>query len=125
MNGVFCYRNLNRKGVVWSVKSRRTGRVLARLPYVMIENAILSVSPRGRARVLREKRKNVHAGVIGTWMRGAIPVSGDTSPSSLWVRLKYDPYKYDSFVRADNKQPINKAVYVILNQNGAFGFGVS
>ena len=61
--------------------------------------AWLKVNRKGREKVLREKRKNVHAGVRGymgesTW---------DTYPEELFDEVTYNPYKYESFVMKDTE----------------------
>lgn len=63
---VFVYRNLREK--VWSVravKGENKGRVIFSSPYIELHTAIFKVSESGRQRVLKEQRKNVHAGVEG------------------------------------------------------------
>ncbi len=112
MNKVFCYRNLNRKGVVWSVKDTKTGLVIDRSPVVYIKNAELKVSQAGRKRVLLQKRKNVHAGVKGIRIKSA--------PKTGWIRVEYNPYKYESFVSTENKTPVLNANYVMLNNEGCW-----
>lgn len=123
--GVFCYRNLNRKGVVWSVKSNRTGLVITRSTRVVLEDATLKVSKAGRERVLRDKRKNVHAGVSGRWVRGdAARHIWSLSYTSRWTRIKYNPYENSTFVRQDNGKPVTKAKYVVLDKMGAWACDV-
>jgi hypothetical protein len=108
---VFCYRNLNRKGVVWSVKSTQSGLVVDRSKNVFISNVDLVVSAAGRKRVLRQKRKNVHAGVRGKRLK--------SSPKNvIWHKVTYNPYLYESFVFADNKTPVLNAKYAKLNKFG-------
>ena len=103
------YRNLNRKGVVWSVKNLSTG-LIAELAYkVLIKNVLFKVSKPGQARVRLSKRKNVHAYVSGDTI--------DEEPSDiLWTRAYYNPYTNDSFV-SDGK-PISTAKYARLDATG-------
>ncbi len=107
---VFCYRNLHMKGVVWSVKSTKSGLVVDRSTRVVIKDAELVVSAAGRARVLSEKRKNVHAGVRGKRLKRL--------PKNLagWVRAWYNPYKVDSFVTESGK--VFTARYAVLDKDG-------
>jgi len=99
---VFVYWNLHKH--IYSVKNTRTGRVAAHAEQVVIHDAQFVVSQAGRARVLRERSKNVHAGVRGT-------VELTEEPLSLqgWTRVTYNPYKYDSFVRACDERPLEGA----------------
>lgn len=60
---VFVYFNLHKK--VFSVKDVKTGRVIAHANTVKLQNAYPKVSEKGRQRVLKEQRKNVHAGIRG------------------------------------------------------------
>lgn len=89
---VFVYWNLH-KGL-WSVKALegpQKGRVVAREPYVAIYNASPKVSEAGRQRVLMEKRKNVHAGVVGTLAHFDKAYTQDLDA------VTYNPYKGPSF----------------------------
>jgi hypothetical protein len=107
---VFCYRNLNRKGVVWSVKLAKSNLVIDRTPTVFISHAIFVVSAAGRKRVLLHKRKNVHAGVRGDRLKG--------SPRNVeWKKARYNPYEHKTFVLEDGT-PIYGARYARLNKLG-------
>ena len=71
---VFVYYNLHKK--LWSVKALegpQKGRVITRSWYVTLLDAKPRVSQAGRNRVLREKRKNVHAGLVGTLCETSLP----------------------------------------------------
>ena len=60
------YYNLNR--AVWSIKAMEgefKGRVIGYADAVVLSNAHTVVSEAGRQRVLRERRKNVHAYIEG------------------------------------------------------------
>jgi hypothetical protein len=98
---VFVYYNLRKH--VWSVKALEgpdKGRVIAHNRYVILRNAYGKVSQAGRERVLREKRKNVHAGIVGEMDFGtAVGI-----PQTLY-KVTYNPYKYDSFVYAGSEEP--------------------
>jgi hypothetical protein len=96
---VFVYKNLHatRKNggvTVYSVKALDgpdKGRVIARSSHVLLTDVRPKVSQAGRRRVLREGRKNVHAGLVGNL------VSLDRRPFHGDV-ITYNPYMYDSFV---------------------------
>lgn len=111
---VFCYRNLRYKTVMWSVRSCKTGRVVTHQPLVILKNCELKVSKAGRVRVLKEKRKNVHAGIQGEKM--PIP----SRWSMPWRRVEYNPYLYESFVYSDTKEPVKFAEFVKLSENGCW-----
>jgi hypothetical protein len=111
---VFVYRNLNRKGVVWSIKDWKTKKVVDRVTEVYLIDAELKVSDAGRLRVLKEMRKNVHAGVKGT----RVP-KYPWSDNLNWIRATYNPYWNYCFVTINN-EPIKKAKYAKLTDNGLF-----
>ena len=120
---VFVYRNLNNG--VWSVKAMNgsnRGRVIMHSTHVLIGNPEFKVSEAGRQRVLREGRKNVHAGVVGDLIM-AYGVERDYPIDGTYVEaihnlvaleygdevkdlVTYNPYKYSSFVYKDNEQPV-------------------
>ena len=92
---VFVYFNLHKK--MWSVKALEgpeKGRVVARTGYVELENVRPRVSQKGRERVLREKRKNVHAGLVGEWVGYGVSVYNVPLPEN---EITYNPYKSGNF----------------------------
>lgn len=106
---VFVYWNLHKS--VWSVKAlegRDKGCVIAHVPSITLYNCTFKVSEAGRQRVLRERRKNVHAGVQGTLLDIGMFFKDIAFP------VTYNPYKYDSFVRRDTLEPIHKAGCVAM-----------
>ena len=116
MTSVFVYRNLHYRDCVrYSVKSLASGRVVAHKAFVHLKGVKLKVSKAGRDRVLRDRRKNVHAGVVGT-------MAGDDESMAVsgWIKVKYNPYKYDSFVLADTEQPIHEAKEAYISEEGVF-----
>lgn len=102
---VFVYFNLHRK--LWSIRCEEKGhpmkgRVIAHRVAVDLYDVTPKVSQAGRARVIRERRKNVHAGLLGTWAEAAAP-SATSWSASPWqdiggFEITYNPYKYTSFV---------------------------
>jgi len=76
---------------------------------VLLEGCKFKVSEAGRQRVLREKRKNVHAGVTGTWINGDRVESHYEFLSMVGRQVTYNPYKYDSFVIKATEQSVDKA----------------
>ena len=127
MKKVFVYYNLHKHK--WSVKDVKTGRVIGHHYEVSLYNAKFKVSEAGRARVLKEKRKNVHAGVEGYLTTDVLARKMDGT--ILWEsqserhRVTYDPYKYDTFVTVSDKEPIHKAYFVRMVAYGKDwkGFG--
>lgn len=84
---------------------------------LVVQDCVLVVSEAGRQRVLREKRKNVHAGIRGylvlvTWVNegldGLHSSELDFAPNA---QVTYNPYLFDSFVRAtDTTKPVKTAL---------------
>ena len=95
------YWNLHRN--VYSVRARtgkKRGCVIAHVEDFTLNNVTFAVSQAGRARVLAEGRKNVHAFVRGEW-------AGPTEVK-MW-RVTYNPYKYETFVRASDESSVLSA----------------
>ena len=101
------YFNLHKR--VFSIRSCRTGRVIDHAKHVHIVNPKFVVREGGRQRVLRERKKNVHA-----FVRGNLTAFKD-SPSHLADTIGYNPYKYDSFVNVTDEAPVYKAFRAWLN----------
>ena len=118
------YRNLHKN--CWSVRSREQhdyGKVVAHANSLVLDDAKFVVSQAGRNRVLKEKKKNVHA-----------VVRGDVHDSNMWLyrsswydlnfRLRHDeclkgitynPYKKSTFFWEDTEEPIYYSDSVIFN----------
>ena len=114
---VFVYFNLHKK--MFSVKALegdRKGRVIAHAARLTLKDVTFKVSEAGRQRVLRERKKNVHAGVVGQWdgsLDAAIAAENDIS-------VTYNPYAYDSFVLRDKELPIHWASSAYLTDKKIF-----
>ena len=96
------YFNLHKK----CLSVRHKGKVIAHSNYVKITNPKFVVSEAGRQRVLREKRKNVHAFVRGEL--AALESNPNEQPNNLQT-ITYNPYKYTSFVTDSTKTPVQNA----------------
>jgi len=102
---VYVYFNLHKK--VWSI--RQNGIVIEHTNEIKLRDCKFLVSQKGRQRVIKEQRKNVHAGVSGY----IVPNIPDFK---LSTNVHYNPYKYETFVDKNNK-PILTSDYCILNCN--------
>ena len=111
------YRNLHKD--CWSVRDNKTGRVIDHVNYIHLHDATLVVRPSGREKVLREKRKNVHAFIKGT--ASFLSECGDSHSE----QILYNPYKYDSFVLQDTEERITHAKHVYLDNEGKVFTGES
>ena len=92
------YYNLNKH--VLSV--RQKGIVIKHTPAAEVFNAKFVVQPGGRKRVLRET-------ILSEMLGRKYKVPGN------WVRVTYNPYKYNSFVEADTGEPIHESAHVIIS----------
>ena len=113
------YRNLHKK--CWSVRNNATGHVLWHCDEVLLTDVDLVVRPGGRAKVLREKRKNVHAfakGSLDSLYVGNHLNRDEFPQGTIFKQILYDPYQYESFVYADSKEPVFKADTVHLDNKG-------
>lgn len=123
------YRNLNRKGLWFSARDRKSGLVVTRFDIkanqaMILEDCKLVVSKAGRARVLREKRKNVHALVRGKVRFGHIHFD---DRQLIPLNISYDPYTYDSFVGCTTigdkfKYKVTKAEFVSFTNHGVIAW---
>lgn len=112
---VFVYYNLHRH--LWSIKALEgpnKGRVIGHSEQVCLLDCEFKVSEAGRQRVLRERRKNVHAGVVGRLADAPCPQSGDTTG------VTYNPYRYATFVEVGSETPIAAAPRAWLDTRKVF-----
>ena len=98
---VSVYYNLTRK--IYSVMAQR--RVIDHAAQIAIAGVTFKVSEASRQRVIRTKRKTVHAFVCGERV--------NVVPFDNWVPISYNPYLLGSFVRCDTGTAITKADFVI------------
>lgn len=112
---VFVYFNLHRK--CFSIKALEgvnKGRVVAHSDKVLVFDATFKVSEAGRQRVLRERKKNVHAGVVGHWIGS---IDDELTIERIVYNgtpITYNPYKYNTFVHLYGEHPIETGRLVAL-----------
>jgi hypothetical protein len=104
------YRNLTKN--CYSV--RHKGKVIAHEDKVVLTSVECRVQPAGRAKVLKEKRKNVHA-----YVKGKV-VSQDLLTLGERKRLRYNPYEADHFFEADSKRKVHYSSVIWLDNTGMF-----
>jgi hypothetical protein len=111
---VFVYFNLHKK--VFSIKSlegKFKGKVVAHTKELSMNHCRFKVSKAGRARVLKNKQKNVHAGVVGYI---DLHESGQTTNNEI----TYNPYDYETFVYKKSLQPIYESKYAYLQNKKVY-----
>jgi hypothetical protein len=108
---VFVYRNLHYK--CWSVKAldgEFAGKVVAHCDSLGLVNARFVVNEAGRQRVIQQKRKNVHAGIIGEAVFG-LDFGG------LMPTVRYNPYEAGDFI-TEVGAAVDSALLVYLGVDG-------
>lgn len=98
------YRNLNKPEFysIMAMEGEDKGKVVGYARSVLLENCQLVVSEASRQRVLREKRRNVHAFCQGTIVDASEIVQAlDVSECAI----TYNPYKMGSFFRRQDDSP--------------------
>lgn len=135
---VYCYRNLHASK--WSIRALSgplAGKVIAHADAVMLSDVTFLVSEAGRQRVIREGRKNVHAGVHGvldgtagttlrydlndcldSGLRGLEWILPRTTAPALWTPVRYNPYEGPHFVKTDTGERVLGSYGAFLDANG-------
>ena len=99
------YYNINKR--IYSIRAKSVPVSYAKT--VKVERPIFVVRAGGRAAVLRDKQKNVHA-----FLKGEMKTLDVEPNTSGLKKVKYDPYKYGYFYNVDTHEPIYNAEYAIL-----------
>ena len=108
---VFVYKNLHKN--CWSARDMKTGLIAFHCDSIIIKDAKFKVSKKGRQRVLKDRVKNVHAGVMGT----TLIVNQD---QDVWTnRVRYNPYETDTFINASDNSTADACKYVYLSRTGS------
>lgn len=103
------YRNLHSGN--FSVQCTKTGLVVAHLQSIVLKNAAFVVRPAGHRKVLAQKKKNVHAFVVGEF-------AGSVSAANKQV--KYNPYTAGHFWIDNPSNKVDRANEVFLTDNKIF-----
>lgn len=118
---IFVYRNLHKS----NYSLRQNGKVFDRAACVMLSDVTFKVSENRRQAVIREKRKNVHAGPLGnTYSTDPYKILAtliQTNPGKEIVQISYNPYLTDSFyIKGDISKKLHGAEMVILTPTGVW-----
>lgn len=125
----FIYWNSHKR--LFSIRVK--GKVIAHARRVIVSPAEFKVSEKGRARVLANGVKNIHAGVSGeiiacepvkaspalVWLDVANEIIADLFTD--WQRVRYDPYEAGEFRIVGRGDPIEKARLVYGHANRLSG----
>lgn len=88
----------------------KSGIVIAHVTEIELDNAIFKVSEKGRQKVLSERRKNVHAGIVGFISEKEVFKSQEKYNQAI-----YNPYLYESFVDKESKERLDYSDKVKLS----------
>jgi hypothetical protein len=113
------YRNLHRG--CWSVMDAKTRRVIEHRTDLMLKDATFQVQESGRQRVLRERKKNVHAFISGELVDN-VPWD-DLCELPASAEVSYNPYRMGSFYKRETGEPIRKAQAVLFEPSAVHAFG--
>lgn len=90
------------------------GKIIMYADMVKLDDVEFRVREGGKERVRGEKRKNVHAFVIGNLIDYCEYPCKDFSEPDYGDVITYNPYKNDSFVVKGTDEPIYNAEEVLL-----------
>ena len=111
-----------------SVRCAKHKRVLGHSHQIYLRRTSFVVQPGGRDRVRKDNRKNVHA-----WVRGTVAHTWEGKGyenQSDWlfrrnrvqnvprIRVKYNPYRDDTFVTEGSRLPVRSAKDAIVCASG-------
>lgn len=108
------YRNLNRKGVVYSIQQQ--GLVTGHGEEFYLQHCKMTISKKGQQRVRENKVKNVHAFIKGELILGEFEIKNRIK--SL-TPIYYNPYKTDTFV-IKGEGPVSDCNLVYFCNGGVF-----
>lgn len=110
------YYNLRLKCLSVQAMVGRSWKVVRHTQHISLENVTFKVSEKGRQRVIKNKRKNVHAYICGTF------ICDDTIKRTVqneWMDLiSYNPYKLEKF--HDGEKYVDKADRVFVKGRSVY-----
>lgn len=107
------YYNLHKH--VFSIRDRKTKRVIDHKESILLKNCRFFVSEKGRQRVLQEQKKSVHAYVIGE-------IAGYSTIRTPMKEGYYNPYTCESFIDLKTNDRLDVADYVWLDRKQIYYF---
>lgn len=106
---VLVYRNLN-NGLL-SIKQNNL--IVAHADLVYMVNCSFVVNQKGRLRVIKEKRKNVHA-----YVSGFLAKPNEFLGERLSTQISYNPYTHEYFKNKETNEKISVARFCYINAKG-------
>lgn len=83
-----------------------------------MNHCLFIINHAGRTRVIRQKRKNVHA-----YIRGFFSSLEGPEEINFIDKITYDPYKQPYFKTMNNNKEIKKARKIFFGENGVYLVG--
>ena len=108
------YRNLTYK--CWTICDAKDGKLYCHADSVDLRDCKFRVQPAGRARVLKEKQKNVHAYVVGKFHDVNFEQAQYMPRGYKFAQAFYNPYKVETFVNYHNGTPLHEAERVVCKK---------
>jgi len=109
---VAAYYNLHKHTFSLQSRDKETyGKVIDHTDHIILKNCKFVVRESGRQKVLKEKKKNVHAFVVGDIIESVYP--DNTKKGNGYV--KYNPFKAGHFITEEGKR-IDSAEVVVLRK---------
>lgn len=108
------YFNLHKH--LFSIRDKKTKLVVAHAPHVTLQNVTFKVNQKGREKTVAQKRKCVHAFVVGEF------VSAEKTRASLGdvKNAYYNPYVTETFVDFDTKDVLSNVALAHLENKHVY-----
>ncbi|CAG5087803.1 Gp88 [Thermobacillus xylanilyticus] len=100
----------------FSVRDRRSRKVIGYTDRIVLYDVQFVVSQAGRARVLRERQKNVHAFVVGKYDETLQSLSIDPT----YQQAYYNPYRTETFINRATLIPVQSAKIAICENRAVY-----
>jgi len=108
------YRNLTYK--CWTICDAKDGKLYCHADSVDLRCCKFRVQPAGRARVLKERQKNVHAYVVGTFYDVNFDEPRYFPHGYKFSQAFYNPYKVETFVDYHKGTPLHESMRVVCKK---------
>jgi hypothetical protein len=108
------YLNLHKPNH-FSIVDHKTGLVIGYSEHVTLSNCTFYIRESGRQRVIKNKRKEVHAYIIGNFITAEYNL-----PNDQITEIYYNPYITETFIIKVSQQPIYQADLVYCHNRKVF-----
>ena len=104
------------------MSGEKKGKVVAKPKQVVLRDVRFEVSQAGLRRTREENVRNVHAYARGH-VRDHDVASVRDHPDA--VQIRYNPHKFDTFVRADTLEPVATAQVFAIDGKPSYALGAA